>query len=153
MIIIRQKIYTDVVSRQQAKQALEKVGPRPVKNMEILPLKTRAKIARAYRNTVNDVVDIVNNPAGAVADLGKNTVSRPMNTVGKAAIAIPFPASVPAGIACIAAGNKIKEKVKPLRKASDWVKDGIESSGAYKKIKGIDLRIIKKYPYRDRRKK
>lgn len=151
MIILRQKEYATGIERMQAKQALTKVGARPVKNMNILSLKTRAKIARGYRNAVNIGIDVVNNPAGAITDLGKNLVSRPMNTAGKIAIAIPFPASVPAGVGVIAVGDQINKRVKPLGKLSEGIKSGIESTGAYRKIKGVNLGIVKNYPYKDRR--
>lgn len=153
MIILRQKQYATGVERVQARQALDTVGKRPVKNMNLLSLKTRAKIARGYRNAVNSGIDVVNNPAGAVTDLGKDLVSRPMNTAGKIAIAIPFPASVPAGVGVIAVGDQINKRVKPLRKLSDSINSGIERSGVYRKIKGINLGLVSSYPYKDRRAK
>ena len=104
-----------------------------------------AKTERFKRNTVNAVVDVVNNPAGAVADLGKNVASRPMETIGKVAIAVPFPASVPAGAALVAGGKQLRSRVKVLGKLSDKIRSGYESTGVYKKISGIDLGILRHY--------
>jgi hypothetical protein len=147
MIILRQKYYATGVERTMAKQALDTVGKRSVPDIHVLPLKTRAKIERTKRNVINGAVDTVNNPAGAAVDLVKDAVTRPMNTAGKVAIAIPFPASVPAGAATMYLGDKINKNVKPLRKLSEGIRRKIENTGAYKKIKGINLKILKR-PYK-----
>lgn len=147
MIILRQKQYATGVERAMAKQALDKVGKKHVKDIHALPLKTRAKIERFKRNTINGAVDVINNPAGAAVDLVKDTVTRPMNTAGKVAIAVPFPASVPAGAATIYLGNEINKNVKPLRKLSEGIRNKFESTKAYKKIKGINLKLLK-HPYK-----
>lgn len=151
MIILRQKEYGTGVERMQAKQALSNVGTRSIKDMNLLSLKTRAKIARGYRNAVNSGVDIVNNPAGATADFVRDAASRPLNTAGKVAIAFPFPGSNVAGIGVVAASNQLNKRIRPLREISDRIKSGIESSGAYRMAKGVNLGLIPAYPYKDRR--
>lgn len=145
MIILRQKEYTDVVSRVQAKEAISKVGKKSVPDLHILPLRTRAKIERTKRNIIKGTVDTINNPVGAVADLGRDVISRPLNTAGKVAIAVPFPASVPVGFGAIKVGDEINKRVKPLGKLSEGIRKRYENTKAYKKIKGINLRLVPEY--------
>lgn len=143
MIILRQKQYAAGVERMQAKNALQKIGKRSVP--DLMSLKTRAKIERAKRNVIKSTVDTINNPVGAVVDLGKNVISRPLNTAGKVAIAVPFPGSNVAGIGIVAISNQINKKVKPLGKLSDGIRKKIEDNKAYKKVKGINLNLVPAY--------
>ena len=149
MIILRQKNYTAAVERVMAKEALRKVGKREVPDMHVLPLKYRAKIEKTKRKIVNSGVDVINNPIGAAADLGKDLITRPMNTAGKIAIGVPFPASVPAGAAAIYIGNQLNKRVKPLKLLSDKLRNKIENSKVYKKVKGVNLHLLK-HPYKDK---
>ena len=144
MIILRQKQYS--VERIQARQALQKVGKSSVPN--ILPLKTRAKIERTKRNVIKSTIDTINNPVGAVVDLGKDVVSRPLNTAGKVATAVPFPASVPVGFAAMKVGDKINKNISPLKELSDNIRKRIENNNAYRSIKGINLGLVPAYSTR-----
>ena len=145
MIILRQKNYThgrEYVALNKEKEI------RPNDAAKRWNRECAVKGERLKRKIVGSAIDIVNNPAGAVADVGKATVSRPVNTAGKVLIAVPFPASVPAGVGVIAVGNQINKRVKPLGKLSKSINDGIEKSKIYRKIKGINLGIIKENPYK-----
>lgn len=149
MIILRQKTYS--YGREYVTLNKEK-GIKPNQNARRWNKENMVKLEKFKRNIANSIVDTVNNPVGAVTDLGKNIVSRPLNTVGKVAVAVPFPASVPAGIGAIKIGNEINKRIKPLGKLSKTIKDKIEGSKGYKKIKGLNLKILKK-PYKDQKEK
>lgn len=160
MIIIRQKIY----SGNQENQAPDNNGVNSINETDLqgidkkkLPFKLRAKIKSAKwkanikktkNNLLNTGINVVNNPVGAIVDVGKETITRPLETAGKVAIAVPFPASVPAGIGAIAVGKTLRKKVKPIGKLSDGLRNKIEDSKFYKKVKGINLNIIKRNPYK-----
>lgn len=145
MIILRQKEYA---SQGREYVALNKErGIKPNLNAKHWNKETMVKAEKLKRKLVNSAIDTINNPVGAVADLGKDAVSRPLKTAGKIAVAVPFPASVPAGIGAMKVGDEINKRVKPLGKLSKAIQKGIENSSAYKKIKGLNLKIIKS-PYK-----
>lgn len=160
MIIIRQKIY----SKNQENQAPDDNDVNSINETDLrgidkkkLPFKLRAKIKSAKwkakikktkNSLLNTGINVVNNPVGAIVDVGKETITRPIETAGKVAIAVPFPASVPAGIGAIAVGKTLRKKVKPIGKLSDGLRNKIEGSKFYKKVKGINLNIIKRNPYK-----
>lgn len=160
MIIIRQKTYSRV-QENQAPDDNDNINSNETELQEggrkKLPFKVRAKIKSAKwkaklkgakNSLLNTGINVVNNPVGAVVDLGKDTITRPIETAGKVAIAVPFPASVPAGIGAIAIGKTLRKKVKPIGKISDGLRNKIEDSKFYKKVKGINLNIIKRNPYK-----
>lgn len=150
MIILRQRIYS---SQGRGYVALNNErGIKPNQNAKRWNKECAVKTERIKRNLINSAVDTINNPVGAVADLGKDVVSRPLKTAGKIAVAVPIPASVPVGLGAIKVGDEINKRVKPLGKISKAIRDGIEGSKGYNKIKSLNLKILKR-PYKDRRNK
>lgn len=151
MKIIRQKEFATGAERALAKYTTCGKNIRPNAAAQSWNRRCAAKTERFKRTAVNSVVDVVNNPVGGVVDLGKNLASRPMETAGKVLIAVPFPASVPAGAAMVAGGKQLRSKVKGLGNISEKIRSGIESTDFYKKIKGINLGILRPYKQKQAR--
>ena len=150
MIIIRTKNYSLAVERSLVQLNKEK-GIKPTEGLTNWNRENAIKIEKLKRGLVDSTVSTINNPVGAVVDFGKNVITRPLTTAGKAAIAIPFPASVPTGLAAIATGNEINKRIKPLKKFSDKIRNIIENSKGYKTIKKINFNIVKN-PYKKNKK-
>ena len=124
MIILRQKTYS--YGREYVTLNKEK-GIKPNQNARRWNKENMVKLEKFKRNIANSIVDTVNNPVGAVTDLGKN-------------------------IGAIKIGNEINKRIKPLGKLSKTIRDKIEGSKGYKKIKDLNLKILKK-PYKDQKEK